>query len=138
MVVKTFRPKKTALYRPNCARAIERALQTTTDILSERPEELNGDEVHQGKSVLYAAIEQIGIEINRFETLQRMLRELLVIVNTAGDLQNLDRHLGFQILFDLFERCRPGEPKQLGTVPAEYFSPYLKDGAAFEKVTLAG
>lgn len=112
MNVKTLPLKnETLLYRANCTGALAKAIQTTSAILSEGPEEINSDEIHRGKSVLYAAIEQMGIEISRFQTFQRMLRELLVIVNTSVDCRDLDRQIGFQILFELLERCNLSENK---------------------------
>ncbi len=58
-------------------------------------------EVHEMKSLLYAAVERTGFELNRLYTIQRLLRELFGIVSIGADLRDYERKAGLQILNDL-------------------------------------
>ena len=61
-------------------------------------------ETHAVKSLLYAAVEQTRIKADELLSLQRMLRELFVIVTASGDLRDYERNVGLQILDELAAR----------------------------------
>lgn len=60
--------------------------------------------IHSAKSILYAAIEQMGIQGERIFATQRMLRELLSIVTSQYQSPGQDRKVGLQILEELKNR----------------------------------
>lgn len=63
--------------------------------------EIDDVEIHEIKSLLYAAIERTGIELNRLHAIQRLLRELFGLVSIGKDIREYERKAGLQILEDL-------------------------------------
>jgi hypothetical protein len=62
------------------------------------------DQIHSVKSILYAAIEQMGMRGERIFTVQRMLRELMVILSSQYQSPGHDKQVGLQILEELKAR----------------------------------
>jgi len=85
--------------------SLQRALEKTRELLAE--ELLDSDEIHQTKSLLYVAIERTGMKAERLLGLQRLLRELLILVTGSGDFRAYERRLAQAILGDLLERYTP-------------------------------
>lgn len=84
---------------------LQRALEKTRELLEE---ELSDSlEIHRAKSLLYVAIERTGMRAERLLGLQRLLRELLILVTGTGDLRDYERRLALSLLEDLTERYRP-------------------------------
>ncbi len=85
-------------------RCLRKAIDRTQRLL-EREEALRDyDKIHSAKSILYAAIEQMGRRGERLYTVQRMLRELLSIVATQYQSPGRDKDVGLQILAELEAR----------------------------------
>lgn len=84
---------------------LQRALEKTQSLLEDSlPDSI---EIHRTKSLLYVAIERTGMQAERLLGLQRLLRELLILVTGSGDLRDYERRLALSLLGDLTERCRP-------------------------------
>ncbi len=82
-----------------------RALSETRQLLLEsKNKSSNYDKIHSVKSILYAAIEQVGLKAERLSSVQRMFRELFAIVTSSPDLKKHEREVGIQILNDLLQR----------------------------------
>ncbi|OGW89294.1 MAG: hypothetical protein A3G33_02780 [Omnitrophica bacterium RIFCSPLOWO2_12_FULL_44_17] len=73
-------------------------------LLNKDMQVLNDEDIHKVKSLLYAGIEKIGFKIERFASIQRLLRELFAIIAMAKDARNCEKNVGFQIVKDLEER----------------------------------
>jgi len=80
---------------------VYKALEKTERLLSQNPERVHSDEIHSVKSVLYAAIEQVRMRVERLSTLQRMLRELFVIASADIELKSYEREAGKQIIDEI-------------------------------------
>ncbi len=85
---------------------LERVIEQMKFFLAARERDVDEILVHEIKSALYAAIERTGIELNRLQTIQRLLRELFGIVSIAKDLREYERQAGLQMLADLCANCR--------------------------------
>lgn len=79
--------------------ALSPALERVEKLLMES--ETNYETLHSAKSVLYAAIEQAGLHVERFELLQRKLRELFSIINIKADLNEHELTQAKQIISDI-------------------------------------
>ena len=91
--------------RTNNKQVFLKALSKTRQLLIEsETKTLNYDKIHSVKSVLYAAIEQVGLKAERLSSIQRMFRELFAIVTSSSDLKSYERKVGIQILNDLIKR----------------------------------
>ena len=86
-------------------KTVQRALEKTRLLLEE--ELCDSDEIHRAKSLLYVAIERTGMQAERLLGLQRLLRELLILVTGSGDFRDYERRLAQTLLRDLLERYRP-------------------------------
>ena len=80
------------------------AIQKTRALLNHKSGSVDEDETHAVKSLLYAAVEQTRIKADGLHSLQRMLRELFVIVTANGDLRDYERSVALQILDELGDR----------------------------------
>ena len=58
----------------------------------------NYEGIHSVKSILYAAIEQAGIESERMISAQELLRELLTLVALHADPEPRERREAFRVL----------------------------------------
>jgi hypothetical protein len=56
------------------------------------------------KSLLYSAIGQVEIKVDRQMNIQRQLRELMALITLRGDLKEDERQAGLQILHELISR----------------------------------
>ena len=90
-------------YHSDALSAFPKALERTRALLlKETPSDYNY--IHSVKSILYAAIEQVGMQTDQWVSLQRMLRELFVIVGTKPDLRVYEKEVAMQILEELNKR----------------------------------
>lgn len=85
-------------------RCLIKAMDRTHQLLAREAAWQDYDQIHSTKSILYAAIEQMGMRGERIFAVQRMLRELLSIVTSQCASPGYDRRVGFQILEDLKDR----------------------------------
>ncbi len=85
-------------------RCLIKAIDRTHQLLAQDEALKDYDQIHSAKSILYAAIEQMGMRGERIFTVQRMLRELLSILNTQYQSPGHDRDVGVQILDELKAR----------------------------------
>ena len=81
-----------------------KAIDRTHQLLAREGAMQDYDQIHSAKSILYAAIEQMGMRGERIFTTQRMLRELLSIVTTQYQSSGSDKQVGLQILKELKDR----------------------------------
>ncbi len=86
-------------------KAIVTAVDKSKQLLDQDETNLDSDAIHSVKSVLYAAIEQTRTGVERLATLQRMLRELLVIITSNVELKTYEREVGRQIIQEIVEHC---------------------------------
>jgi hypothetical protein len=85
-------------------RCLIKAIDRTHQLLAQDGALQDYDQIHSAKSILYAAIEQMGMRGERIFTTQRMLRELLSIVTTQYHSPGHDKQVGLQILAELKNR----------------------------------
>ena len=81
-----------------------KAMERTRRLLVEEASTQDDETIHSAKSILYAAIEQLGVRIDRLTSVQRMLRELLSIVNAQYNSPGHDKQVALQILDELEAR----------------------------------
>ncbi len=86
---------------PSYQRCLLKAVGRLQDLLIQDEALTDDARIHAAKSLLYAAIEQMGTQMERMGTVQRMLRELLLITNSQYQSPGRDRELGLQILADI-------------------------------------
>ncbi|MEI7752726.1 MAG: hypothetical protein WCJ71_11650 [Candidatus Omnitrophota bacterium] len=91
-------------YRRCLAKAMDRAHQ----LLREDDAAPDYGKIHSVKSVLYAAIEQAGMETDRLISAQELLRELLTLVALRADPVRHERQEALTILDELRIRHRLG------------------------------
>ena len=87
-------------------RCLSKAIDRTQQLLAQEVDLQDHDQIHSAKSILYAAIEQLGTRGERIFTTQRMLRELLSIVGSQYHSPGHDKQVGLQILEELKVRTR--------------------------------
>lgn len=87
-------------------RCLEKAMQRLHHLLTHDTALQDHSQIHAAKTTLYVAIEQMGIQAERLCTLQRMLRELLSIVNCQYQSPGHDKQVGLQILKELQRRSQ--------------------------------
>ena len=83
--------------------ALKKAIERSRALL-EQVDNVDYDQVHALKSILYAAIEQAGTRVERLSNMQRMLRELFAIVNVRADMRLYEKEVGLQIVEELTTR----------------------------------
>jgi hypothetical protein len=86
------------------SRCLIKAIDRTHQLLAQEAALQDYEKIHSAKSILYAAIEQMGMRGERIFTVQRMLRELLSIVTTQYQSPGHDKQVGLQILEELKSR----------------------------------
>jgi hypothetical protein len=96
--------KKESGYQRCLAKAMDRAHQ----LLRENDAAPDYGKIHSVKSVLYAAIEQAGMETDRLISAQELLRELLALVAMRADPVRHERQEALNILDELRVRHRLG------------------------------
>lgn len=64
------------------------------------------NEIHSAKSILYAAIERVGLKAERTFYVQRMLRELMAILNESASARKPEKEVVLKMLSDLKGRYR--------------------------------
>lgn len=87
-------------------RCVSKAIDRTQQVLVHDAASRDHEKIHSAKSILYAAIEQLGTRGERIFTTQRMLRELLSIVGSQYQSPGHDKQVGLQILEELKARTR--------------------------------
>ena len=66
-------------------RCLTKAVDRTHQLLRENDATPDCESIHSVKSILYAAIEQAGMETDRLISAQELLRELLTLVALQAD-----------------------------------------------------
>jgi len=69
-----------------------KAMDGTQKVLREDDSAYNFGKIHAVKSILYATIEQAGMETDRLISAQELLRELLTLVALSADPVHCERH----------------------------------------------
>ena len=82
-------------------RCLEKAVDRTQQLLRENDMAHDYERIHAVKSILYAAIEQAGMESDRLVSAQELLRELLTLVALQADPVPQERQEAFKILEEL-------------------------------------
>ena len=91
---------------PGHLRCLKKAIERMQNLLAQEEALRDYDQIHSAKSILYAAIEQMGMRGERIFTVQRMLRELLSILTTQYHSPGHDKQVGLQILEELRTRTQ--------------------------------
>lgn len=97
-------PPNTDKIQKGHLRCLKKAMDRLQCLLTQDAALQDYDQIHSAKSILYAAIEQMGMRGERIFTTQRMLRELLSIVTTQYQSPGHDKQVGLQILAELKDR----------------------------------
>lgn len=85
-------------------RCLTKALNAAHRLLDGRESDMTHDSIHSVKSLLYAAIGQVEIKVDRQMDIRRQLRELMSLITLSADLQEEERRAGLQILQELISR----------------------------------
>jgi len=85
-------------------RCLMKAIDRTQQLLAQEAALQDYDQIHSAKSILYAAIEQMGTRGERIFMAQRMLRELLSIITIQYQSPGQDKQVALQILTELKAR----------------------------------
>jgi hypothetical protein len=89
-------------------RCLAKAVDRTHQLLREEDPAPDDARIHSVKSILYAAIEQAGMESERLISAQELLRELLTFVALQADPLREERYEAFTILERLKTQHRLG------------------------------
>lgn len=82
-------------------RCLAKAMDRTHRLLCENDGAHDYENIHATKSILYAAIEQAGIESDRLILTQELLRELLTLVALQADPFRHERQEALKVLEEL-------------------------------------
>lgn len=85
-------------------RCLAKAMDRTHQLLHEKDAACDYGRVHTVKSILYAAIEQAGMESERLLSAQELLRELLTLVALQADPVRGERREALRVL-EQIKRC---------------------------------
>ena len=85
-------------------RCLSKAVDRTHQLLREKGAEHSYEKVHAVKSILYATIEQAGMETDRLISSQELLRELLALVALQAAPVRHERQEALHILDKLKNR----------------------------------
>lgn len=82
-------------------RCLAKAMDKTRQLLRENDASHDYEKIHAVKSILYATIEQAGMETDRLISSQELLRELLTLVVLQADPVPRERREALRILEEL-------------------------------------
>jgi hypothetical protein len=82
-------------------RCLAKAMDRTQKLLCEKDAANDYGKIHSVKSILYAAIEQAGMETDRLISAQELLRELLTLVALQADPVCRERQEALKVLEEL-------------------------------------
>ena len=85
-------------------RCLEKAVDRTQQLLRENDMAHDYERIHAVKSILYATIEQAGMETDRLISSQELLRELLTLVTLQADPVRHERQEALKVLNELKAR----------------------------------
>ena len=87
--------------RSGYLRCLAKAVDRTHQLLREEDAARDYEKIHAAKSILYATIEQAGMETDRLISSQELLRELLTLVALRPDPLRHERQEALNILEEL-------------------------------------
>ncbi len=82
-------------------RCLAKAMDRTRELLRENDAAPDYGRIHSVKSILYATIEQAGMETDRLISAQELLRELLTLVALQADPVRNERQEALKVLGEL-------------------------------------
>ncbi len=82
-------------------RCLAKAMDRTRELLRENDAAPDYRRIHSVKSILYATIEQAGMETDRLISAQELLRELLALVALQADPVPRERQEALKVLGEL-------------------------------------
>jgi hypothetical protein len=85
-------------------RCLAKAVDRTHQLLRENDAPHDYEKIHAVKSILYATIEQAGMETDRLISAQELLRELLALVALQADPLRRERQEALKVLDELKTR----------------------------------
>jgi hypothetical protein len=85
-------------------RCLEKAMDRTHQLLHENDASQDYEKIHAVKSILYATIEQAGMETDRLISSQELLRELLTLVALQAHPLRHERKEALKVLDELKAR----------------------------------
>lgn len=91
--------------KSKCIETFDKALKRIEELMV-REAIGNYDEIHSAKSILYAAIERVGLKAERTFYVQRILRELMAILNESASAQKPQKEMVLKMLSELKGRYR--------------------------------
>lgn len=97
--------KQMAASKSKCIETFDKALSGIEALMVSGAVQDYG-KVHDAKSALYAAIERIGIRAEKTGDAQRMLRELMMILNEAAVSKKCEREVVRKMLGELKGKYR--------------------------------
>jgi hypothetical protein len=83
------------------SRCLTKAMDRTQQLLCENDVSHDYEKIHAVKSILYATIEQAGMETDRLISAQELLRELLTLVALQADPLRHERQEALKVLKEL-------------------------------------
>ncbi len=96
--METFKQEKMENRENGYRRCLAKAMDRTHQLLREDDAAPDYERIHSVKSILYAAIEQAGMESDRLISAQELLRELLTLVALQVDPVRHERGEALRIL----------------------------------------
>ena len=100
----TVQQKETEHTENGYRRCLAKVVDRTGRLLREEGADYDHDKVHAVKFILYAAIEQAGMETDRLISAQELLRELLMLVALQADPVPHERQEALRVLEELKTR----------------------------------
>jgi hypothetical protein len=99
--MKNVRPEQTENEGSGYQRCLAKAMNRTQQLLRENDVSHDYEKIHAVKSILYATIEQAGMETDRLISAQELLRELLALVALQADPLRRERQEALKVLEEL-------------------------------------
>jgi hypothetical protein len=99
--MKNIEQEKTENEGNGYRRCLAKAMDRTQQLLCEKDVSHDYKKIHAVKSILYATIEQAGIETDRLISAQELLRELLALVVLQADPLRHERQEALKVLEEL-------------------------------------
>jgi hypothetical protein len=105
--VKKIGPERTENRGNSYRRCLAKAMDRTQQLLRENDTSHDYEKIHAVKSILYATLEQAGMETDRLISAQELLRELLTLVALQADPLRHERQEALKVLGELQAQHHP-------------------------------
>jgi hypothetical protein len=102
--MENIKKERTSNIESGYRRCLVKAMDRTQQLLRENDVSHDYEKIHAVKSILYATIEQAGMETDRLISSQELLRELLALVALQADPIRHERQEALKVLKELKAR----------------------------------